>query len=368
MDTVLDASAPHHAAPSILPGAVDCDVHPASPSRAEILPYLDEYLAESVVQRGIESIESVHYPANAPLTVREDWRGEAGSAAALARMQRDLFDGLGVGTAILNPLMGVQLLFNEDMGAGFARGLNDFIRTEWLDRDSRLRASIVVPQQNPHKAAEEIERCAADPRFVQVMLLVMGEMPLGKRYYWPIYEAAQKHGLPVSIHAGSMYRHPTTGIGWAGSWSEDYAANAVNFQTTITSLISEGVFTVHPDLKVVMAESGVSWLPAYLWRLDKYWHGLRMLIPWVDRMPREIVASNIRFTLQPLDAPADADVIAKLVEHLDCEDLLLFSSDYPHWQFDSDAALPPGMSDTYLRRMMLDNPRATFSRLSEGQS
>ena len=59
-------------------------------------------------------------------------------------------------------------------------------------------------------AVEEIERCAADQRFVQVLMLVMGDMPLGKRHYWPIYAAAERHGLPIGIHAGSSYRHPVT--------------------------------------------------------------------------------------------------------------------------------------------------------------
>jgi 3-phenylpropionate/trans-cinnamate dioxygenase ferredoxin subunit len=34
------------------------------------------------------------------------------------------------------------------MAAAFARALNDWIAKEWLDRDPRLRASIVVPTQN----------------------------------------------------------------------------------------------------------------------------------------------------------------------------------------------------------------------------
>lgn len=348
---------------AILPGAVDCDVHPSAPTMTQLMPYLDEYLAESVVNRGIEQLQSVHYPPNAPITIRADWR--QGDGDGLARLQAHLLDGIGVGTAILNPLLGVQLLFNADMAAGFARGLNDYTAREWLDRDPRLRSSIVVAQQSPELAVDEIERLAGDKRFVQVLLLVMGDRPLGNQMYWPIYQAAEKHGLPVAIHAGSMYRHPTTGIGWSTFHSQDYAANAVNFQTTLTSLITEGVFSTHPDLKIVMSESGVTWLPSFLWRLDKYWHGLRMLTPWVDRMPREIVASNVRFTLQPVDAPQDAAVLSRVMEHVGTEDLLLFSTDYPHWQFDGDNAVPEGLSDSQIRRMMIDNPMATYPRLSE---
>jgi uncharacterized protein len=365
MEALSEAEAP---AAAILAGTVDCDVHPEPPTTAELLPHLDPFLRESITQRGIGPLTSVSYPPNAPMTVREDWRGEPGAGPALARMQRDLFDGLGVGTAILNPLYGLQVLMSEDMAARYATGLNTFTAREWLDRDPRLRSSIVVPMQNPEMAVEEIDRWAGDPRFVQVMMLVMGEMPAGKRYYWPIYKAAERHGLPVTLHAGSMYRHGPTGLGWPSFHAQDYAANATAFQTALTSLICEGVFSVCPDLKVVLAESGFTWLPGYLWRLDKYWHGLRMEVPWVDRRPAEIIASNVRFTLQPVDAPPTAADLQRLMEHVGCEDLLLFSTDYPHWQFDGNLAVPDGISATQARRMMIDTPRATYARLSEVMS
>ena len=61
--------------------------------------------------------------------------------------------------------------------------------------------------QSTERAVEEIERRAGDPRFVQVLMLVMGEQPLGKSLYWPIYEAAERHGFAIGIHAGSSYHH-----------------------------------------------------------------------------------------------------------------------------------------------------------------
>jgi uncharacterized protein len=45
--------------------------------------------------------------------------------------------------------------------------------------------------------------------------------------------------------------------------------------------------------------------------------------------------------------------------------LLLFSTDYPHWQFDGDAALPEGISSDLVRKIMIDNPLATYPRLSQ---
>jgi uncharacterized protein len=350
----------------IPPGGIDCDLHPAVPGLKALLPYLADHWRDTVVQRGLHDLESIAYPVNAPLTSRPDWRPPAGKPGSdLELLRRDALDAFGSTVGICNCLYGAQLLFSEDMGAGFARAINDWMAREWLDREKRLRASIIIPTQNAELAVEEIERIAPDRRFVQILMPVMLDAPPGKRQYWPIYAAAQKHGLPVGIHAGSTYRHPVTPVGWPSYYTEDYAAQAPAFQAALSSLVAEGVFTKFPELKVVLIESGVSWLPAHLWRLTKFWRGLRLEVPWVDRSPTEIVRDNVRLTIQPFDAPDDPAVIERLVDHIGSEEMLLFSTDYPHWQFDGDAALPAGLPASLARRIVSDNPRATYPRLQE---
>jgi predicted TIM-barrel fold metal-dependent hydrolase len=306
------------------------------------------------------------YPPNSPLSCRPDWRPASGRPASdLARVQREALDGFGTSIAIANCLYGVQVLFSEDMAAAFARAVNAWMAAEWLDREPRLRASIVVPAQRAERAVDEIERWAGDPRFVQVLLLVSGDMPLGKRAMWPIYAAAERHGLAVGIHAGSTYHNPPTPVGWSTTHAEDYVNNAASFQSQLSSLICEGVFNKFPALKVVLLESGFTWLPAHLWRLTKFWRGLRMEIPWVDRAPADIVRTNVRLSLQPVDGPPEPAALERLFEHMQSDELLLFSTDYPHWQFDGTDVLPAGMPDALARKIMVDNPRATYARLAE---
>jgi predicted TIM-barrel fold metal-dependent hydrolase len=339
-------------------GGIDCDLHPAVPSIKALHPYLSGHWRDIVIQRGVGELESLSYPNNSPLTARPDWRVEGKKPGSdLDLLRRQALDPFHISIAIANCLYGVQLLFSEDLGAGFAKAVNDWMAAEWLDKEPRLRASIVVPVQNSEMAVDEINRVAPDKRFVQVLMLVMGDMPLGKRHYWPIYAAAERHGLPIGIHAGSAYRHPVTSLGWPTYYTEDYAAQAPAFQQCLSSLICEGVFTKFPDLKVVLLESGFTWLPAHLWR------GLRVEVPWLDRAPGEIVKSNVRLTIQPCDAPPTEDMFQKLMEHIDSDELLLFSTDYPHWQFDGDDVLPPGLSRETVRKIMIHNPRATYSRL-----
>jgi predicted TIM-barrel fold metal-dependent hydrolase len=109
--------------------------------------YLEHHWRESVIQRGIHELNSIAYPVNAPLTSRPDWRpGRAGAEVGLATRQG--LDPFGTSVAICNCLYGVRVLFSEDMAAGFARAVNDWIAREWLDKEPRLRASIVVPVES----------------------------------------------------------------------------------------------------------------------------------------------------------------------------------------------------------------------------
>ena len=347
-------------------GAIDCDIHPAVPNLKSLLPYLDDHWRDMVVQRGVHELDSISYPKNAPVTARPDWKPESGKAGQdLGRLQKEALDGFQTKFAICNCLYGVQLLYTEDMAYAFARAVNDWMVSEWLDKDERLRASIVVPPQNPDYAAAEIERMSNDSRFVQVLMLVMDEMPLGRRRYWPIYRAAERCGLPIGIHAGSAYRHPVTSVGWPTYYAEDSAAQSQAFQTTLTSLITEGVFAEFPDLKVVFLESGFAWLPSHLWRLGKFWRGLRMETPWVDRHPLEIAKDHLRLTIQPSDAPPRPEDLEKLINHLDSDEMLLFSSDYPHWHYEGTNAIPNGISEALINKMCYDNPLKTYPRLKE---
>ena len=319
-----------------------------------------------VVQTGLPDLETVNYPPGSPLTARPDWRPPSGKpASTLDQLRREALDHWDIGLAIANCLYGVQSLHNEDLAAALCRGVNGWMAAEWLDSEPRLRASIVVPVQSIEKAVDEIEHWSGDRRFVQVLMLAGGDAPLGKRRFWPIYAAAARHGLAVGIHAGTSFRHPTTSVGWTSYYTEDYVNQAQGFQTQLASLICEGVFSKFPDLRVVLVESGFTWLPAHMWHLGKFWKGLRMEVPWVDRPPFEIVRDQVRLTLQPVDGPPQREQFERFLDHMGSDRLLLFSTDYPHWQFDGDAAVPDGLSEAHLRRILVDNPRETYPRLTE---
>ncbi len=346
-------------------GAIDCDLHPAVPDVAALMPYLDDFWREHLTERYIDHAPFVlaSYAPNLPQSARPDWRPKQSVPGAdLAALRRDALDAFGTRFAIANVLHGAVALYNADMAAALCKAVNSWIAREWLDREPRLRASILVPPQDVELAVAEIERCAPDQRFVQVLLLVMGDRPLGHRSFWPIYRAAEKHGLPIGIHAGSTFRHAPTGSGWPSYHLEDSVLQASAFEDTLVSFLAEGVLQKFPGTKLVLMESGFAWLPTLLWRTNRSWRGVRTEVPWIDRAPAEIVRDHVRFTLQPLDVP-NGDVLNRIIDHVRSDELIVFSTDYPHWQFDGEDALPEGLSEAILRKILIDNPLATYPRL-----
>ena len=347
-------------------GAIDCDLHPPMPSMAQLLPYLDDYWRDQITNRAIDrmSFAMMSYPPNAPISARTDWRAAQAGRSDIDRLRTDVLDAFDLHFGIVNVMHGAIALYNDDMAAAICRAVNDWLRAEWLDREPRLRGSILVTPQDPVQAVAEIERLAPDQRFVQVLLPVMGERLLGRREFFPLYEAAERHGLVIAVHAGSTYRYAPTIVGWPSYQFEDYVVQAQAFANQTISLVVEGVFHRFPRLKVVMLESGVSWLPMTIWRTDKTWRGARPEVPWVDRWPSEIIREHLRFTIQPFDAP-DATAVAQTIDRIGSDQVLLFSTDYPHWQFDGDDVLPDGMLPHSLMKILVENALETYPRLAQ---
>ena len=347
-------------------GAIDCDIHPVVPGMHALLPYMEESWREQFLSRGIDGLDLNSHSIDIPSMCRPDWRPAHGRPAGdLAIVRRELLDRFQCRAAICNVLYGVEGSPNEYLAAVLARAVNDWVRFEWLDGDARLRASIVVAAQNPELAVEEIERRAGDHRFVQVLLLASGEIPLGRRFFWPIYAAAQRHGLPIGIHAGSTYHHPPTAAGWPSFFLEESATSFVAFEAQLLSLITQGVFKQFPDLRVVLLESGFGWVAPFLWGADTRWRAMRTEVPWVDASPTELVRRHVRFTIRPFDAPPRAEQVARVMEQLGSDELLLFATDYPHDHFSGDEAVPDSVPAALLDRILTTNALATYPRLTE---
>lgn len=341
---------------------IDCDVHANVPAVEALFEFQEEVWVEATKERGWRGPVGVNlaYPAGAPTTAREEWRPKGGMPASeLEMLQRDILDPWGTERAILNCYYGVSSLRHPDWAIALAQSVNDWIIKYWLDRDPRLRASLVIPARDPAAAAREIDRVGGHPGFVQVLMPVRSERLYGQRVFWPIYEAITRNNLVAGIHWGGTNEDGASPTGYAAWYSEEYAAETQVYASQLTSLIVEGVFQKFPDLRVSMLEGGFTWIPTWGWNLNKKWKGLRREIPWVNRPPMDIIRDHFRFSIAPMDM-GPPDQMKKIVEWLGTDDILMFATDYPHLHVGDLAELLAIMPETMRTNMMSESARRWY--------
>jgi predicted TIM-barrel fold metal-dependent hydrolase len=103
----------------------------------------------------------------------------------------------------------------------------------------------------------------------------------------------------------------------------------VNYVTTVLSelqqslahLIAGGVFERHPDLRPILLEADVGWIPHFIYRMDHF----RPLGKRFKRSAMEIFQNNIYSTVQ-----FEQSNLKWLTEYLGAEHFMR-STDYPHF-------------------------------------
>ncbi len=347
-------------------GIADCDIHPAVKSMADLNPWLSSQWIEHFKTYG--ALRNTHYVSGAtyhksqPNASRRDAYppegGPQGSSLPLLREQ--LLDPYDVGLGILNPLVASQGVRNLDHSAALCRALNHWQAERWVADEPRLRASIVIPYEDPQASVEEIRFWAGNRSFAQVLMLSRTSLPPGNRRYWPIYAAAAEAGIPVGIHAFGNSGLPVTSAGWPSFYMEEMVGHSQTSQAGLASMVLEGVFERWPDLKLVLIESGFTWAPPLMWRLDRNWNTLRSEVPHLKLLPSEYIKRNVWWTSQPMDEPDNKRFLADVFAWLGW-DRIMFSSDYPHWDFDDPARVIGFPSTEDERRLFfIDNARRVY--------
>src|SRR5882672_6405782 len=323
---------------------IDCDVHPSIHAQTDLHQFLPKRWQEHLKEYGSHLrtpyIGTTPYPRSSPLIARRDaWPPTGGPPGSdLAFMQKQHLDPLDVEYGILQVLdLFIFSQQNLEFGAAIQRAINDW-----------------------QLAIAEIERCAKIGRYAQINVCPRANEPLGRRRYWPIYERAQELGLPLGIHVGGYGGHAPTGGGWPSYYVEEHQSNAHTMAAQLTSLVLEGVPERFPNLKIVFIEGGFGWIPSATWRMDRHFDAFRSEVPHLKRRPSEYVKEHFWFTTQPIDEPDEARHLRSLIEWVGA-DRLLFSSDYPHWDFDDPRfAFKTPLTETERRKIFNGNARALY--------
>jgi len=347
---------------------VDCDIHPIQRSAKDLYPFLSKHWQEHLetfgghVRQGL--IEQTMWPRMMAAGQRADaypaQGGPPGSDFELMKRQHLDVNGVEFGMLVALSKGGMEER-NPDLARALSSAVNDWQLEAWVKRDARLKAGIVVTGEDPEHAVAEIEKRAGDPSFAQVILSPRSSEPLGRRRYWPIFAAAERAGLPVGLHPAAIPGgSASSGAGWPTYYMQEHHTFVTGSQATAVSLVMEGVFEQFPKLRIAMIEAGFSWAPALGWRMDRIWERMRKETPHLKRPPSEYMREHFWFATQPMEEPENPQDILQVFDWIGW-DRIMFSTDYPHWDFDDPRqAIRVRLTDEQREKIFRANAKALY--------
>ena len=348
---------------------IDCDVHQTYRSPDELIPFLPGVYREIVSNQGVLVPASGYF--NAPKRAartdlaedpnpRADYNGRH-QGYDYDNLRENHLDPWNIDYALLTGSMYVgSAIPDADYAAAFCRALNDWTLEEWISRDRRFRMAMTVSTADPRLAVQEIDRIAELPEVVALILPTGSHTPYGNRYFHPIWEACNRHRLPVFVHPGlegAGMAGPPTGVGYPTYYLETRLARPQMAMAHCASLICEGVFEKFSDFKFAFIEVDQFWVPGFMWHMDADWKSLREQTPWVKLLPSEYFRRHIRIGSQPLEEPERPEQLLHMLEAMHAEETLIYCSDWPHWDWDDPATTFPKLPEHLHKRIFSENAR-----------
>jgi predicted TIM-barrel fold metal-dependent hydrolase len=175
-----------------------------------------------------------------------------------------------------------------------------------------------------------------------------------------VFAALDERGLPLAIHSGP-------------NWSEKpfeqlnrfLGAHALGFpfyaMIQLTNIVLNGIPERFPRVKFIFMEAGQAWVPFLIARLDNEYRQRSSEAPLLKRLPSEYIR-DMYFTTQPFERLDNPRHIETFFEMMDGENRLLYSSDYPHQDFDLPTYLwdLPFLSEAAKRKILGENAMNLF--------
>jgi predicted TIM-barrel fold metal-dependent hydrolase len=246
------------------------------------------------------------------------------------RLQR--LDVENIERAFLYPTLGVLWVAeceDEDLTQAYLRAYNRWIVDFCADSGGRLIPIAQLSLGDPEAAERELRRAAKDGvKGVWVPPFTWTRKPLGHFDHHPVFAAAQQLGLPFGIHPS--FEPKWAGPGRFGEMTSIRFTFFINVTApdavrhAFTSLFQFGVFDLFPELRVVVLESGASWIGYWLDRMDAVY-----AMPQGKSVPLKESPSRYFRRQCWISADPDETTLAAIIP-LVGEDRFFWASDFPH--------------------------------------
>ena len=240
---------------------------------------------------------------------------------------------------------------------------NEYIANFCKNDPERLAALACLYARDPREAARQVRR-ASDLGLKGTELNVGStEEPIYLREWDALWEAAAESGLPISFHTtGLSPKIPTKGN------KEDFhsvlsGVSLTLFQLSgaeyLSSVILSGACERYPDMKFVLGECGIGWIPYILFRMDDEAERWKFSEKGLSMKPSEYWKRQGYSTFQ-------IEYVTNEMVDMVGEDNIMWGSDYPHpdgiWP-DSRSIIDQNLGhldEDKLRKIVCDNTARVY--------
>ena len=207
--------------------------------------------------------------------------------ARLSEMVED-----GVIAEVLYPSLGGKLFFIEDarLQEGCAQAYNDWLAEYCSVAPDRLLGIAIIATYDIDHAVQELTRCKkAGMKGAIIWQLPPPDLSFTSEHYDSFWAAAQDLQMPVSLHINTGHRSR----GYLDVHGLQSYRRSINIKLEeaidgLFDIIFSGVLERFPQLKIVVVENEIGWMPFWLEQCDKYYERHRFVEPLpIKKRPSE---------------------------------------------------------------------------------
>ena len=200
------------------------------------------------------------------------------------------------------------------------------------DSGGRFFSMLCLPFSDPDECLRHVEEFG-DRKHVGGFMVttVRNNLAVNDNRYMKVYRAIEERGLVLSFHSGPNWGEPIF-----KSCNRFLVAHALGFSwyniVNLSNWVINGMGERFPKLPVVWIESGLAWVPFLMQKLDHEYMLRPSEAPLLKKKPSDYMR-DMYYSSQPMEIQ-DMGALECTFRMINAETQLLYSSDYPHWDFD----------------------------------
>jgi predicted TIM-barrel fold metal-dependent hydrolase len=235
------------------------------------------------------------------------------------------------------PMLNLGVHPDQDFQTDLMWGFNRWLLEDVIPCDRRLLAMPILPVHDPDACIRTVEAFGERPGVVGFMITCLQSQPLHRNAYMKVFHAINERGLPVAFHsAPNWLERPFTVLG------RFLGAHALGFpfyaMVQMTNVVLSGFPERFPDIRWIFMEAGQAWVVFTMARLDNEYKQRSAEAPLLTRLPSEYIR-EFYFTTQPFEEHENPADTRALLDMMNGSQSLIFSSDYPHQDFNTPASI-----------------------------